>query len=88
MTREDDIRDFVFQRVLGSDSQTKTIALLGIIHGKEAIMSLERAAFTIDDEDLLKSLPTHGLLEVKNIDSNDIYSWNVGTIVQDIDSNP
>jgi m7GpppX diphosphatase len=70
---------------LTTDAQTKTVTLLGTIRGEHAIVTLEKTAFPLDNSRLFDDLLVQ---DVKNLDTNDIYSWNLATVHQDLDSAP
>ncbi|KAG7860644.1 hypothetical protein KL939_001211 [Ogataea angusta] len=73
---------FQFERLLSSDSQLKTIALLGTIDGQQAILQLEKSHF---DTARLPDLPVQ---EIREIASNDVYHWAMTTLQQSADSDP
>lgn len=80
------IDKFQFQRVLKSDPQTKTLVLLGTIDGQNAIVLLEKSAFSVDSE---AEVSTRKLIEdLKLIQNNDIYFWSLATLTQNVDSSP
>ncbi|KAG7829480.1 hypothetical protein KL920_002339 [Ogataea angusta] len=73
---------FQFERLLSSDSQLKTIALLGTIDGQQAILQLEKSHF---DTARLPDLPVQ---EIREIASNDVYHWAMTTLQQSADRDP
>ncbi|CAN6614763.1 m7GpppX diphosphatase [Trichomonascus vanleenenianus] len=79
------VEKFVYTETLSSKSMLKSATLLGTIDGEPAIVTLEKLPFNITDPDFLKSL---NLAEVRNLDVNDIYSWNVATVHQDLETRP
>lgn len=78
------IAKFQSQRVLKSDPQTKSLAILGTIEGKDAIISLEKSPFSVDDDfnvaDAVES--------IRLIQNNDIYYWSLANLVQHLDNTP
>lgn len=98
------IKRFKFLKVLDSSPQSKVISLLGLIDGKDAIITAEKTHFTFDENIKKpssdgKSTPIiyhvenpysiiNGVSSLKEITSNDIYHWGVATIKQDLDDNP
>lgn len=73
-------------QILKSDTQTKSIAILGTINEKLAIVSLEKTAFGIsevEDAALCKVIES-----VRLINSNDVYFWSMAALVQDLDTVP
>ncbi|KAG7691479.1 hypothetical protein KL930_001164 [Ogataea haglerorum] len=73
---------FQFERLLSSDSQLKTIALLGTIDGRAAILQLEKSHFDT------ASLPRLPVQEIREIASNDVYHWAMTTLQQSADRDP
>ncbi|KAH3668679.1 hypothetical protein OGAPHI_002433 [Ogataea philodendri] len=71
---------FEFGRVLSSDSQLKTVALLGSIDGKDAILQLEKSHFDVSQ---LPQLPVD---QIREIASNDVYFWAMTTLKQSLDN--
>lgn len=70
-------------RLLKSDPQTKTVAVLGTIDGQDAIVSLEKLAFAFDEfkfDQVVESL--------KTINTNDIYYWSQANLVQNLEEVP
>lgn len=78
------VKRFKYKETLGTNSLMKTITLLGTIDDKDAIVTLQKLQFT-EDEDFFKDL---GVDDIRNLDCNDVYSWNVATVIQDINSRP
>ncbi|KAA8915730.1 hypothetical protein TRICI_002112 [Trichomonascus ciferrii] len=66
-------------------SLSKTLILLGLIEGQDAIVTLQKLPFMIDDGEFFRTL---GLDQIHHLDTNDVYSWNVATILQDAERNP
>jgi m7GpppX diphosphatase len=64
---------FQLERVLNQDQNGRRISLLGSIHEKPALVSLERAAFPTDPSVLRNFLLA--LTQTKNLGANDIYRW-------------
>ncbi|CAK7897862.1 m7GpppX diphosphatase [[Candida] anglica] len=80
------IAKFNFSKVLTSNPQTKSIVLLGQIDGEDAIVSIEKSHFISSDEspiDLTKLVQ-----DLRLIQQNDIYSWSLANLAQDIESAP
>lgn len=64
------------------DLASKSIILLGKVEDKQAIVSLEKVAFSLDGETDISAL---GLLEIQEQDHNDVYFKGVGTMTQNLD---
>jgi m7GpppX diphosphatase len=80
------IRKFVYSEVLNSDAQAKFVVLLGTIEGTPAVVTLEKAPFP-ESQTFFEKLGSN-LVDIRNLDTNDIYSWNVATVAQDVDTAP
>ncbi len=80
------IDQFQFKRVLQSNPQTKTIVLLGTIDSKDAIVSIEKSHFIVDDQNL--SLRPQIVKAAQLINNNAIYFWSSVNLVQDLALNP
>jgi m7GpppX diphosphatase len=79
------VSKFVFNKLLKSDSQTKSVVFLGEIDGVHAIVMIEKSHFVIDEDHFkIKSL----IDEVLTINSNDIYYWSNATLFQDLQNCP
>lgn len=98
MSLESLIPKFQFEKVLDSNPQTKTMALLGTIDSKPAIVTVEKTNFTFD-EGLEGVLPQekhcndefsciNSIDKITTITENDIYHWGLCTLEQDIKKNP
>ena len=77
---------FVPTQILKTDTQTKTVVILGAIDGVNAIASLEKTAFAISEvgQATLGRLVDSILL----INNNDVYFWSLANLVQDLERNP
>ncbi|KAI5958145.1 hypothetical protein CANMA_004299 [Candida margitis] len=81
------IKQFQFERLLKSDTQAKTIALLGRISNEYAIVIIEKSAFNV--ETLNSHNNTSHLIErISTINSNDVYSWGTALLYQDLEQLP
>lgn len=67
------IPDFRLIRLLNSDQAGRRISLLGEIHGQQALLIAERAAFDTSPG-ILDRFST-SLTRIKNLGANDIYAW-------------
>lgn len=83
---EDLISQFHAERILQSDSQTKTLVVLGTINNINAIVTIEKSAFGIDD--VLDFKLDNVVESIKLINNNDIYFWSLANLAQDIQENP
>lgn len=99
MSLQELIPKFQFEKILDSNPQTKTMALLGKIDSKYAIITVEKTNFTFDEslEGILPQGEKHcndefsclnSIDKIKTITGNDIYQWGLCTLRQDIDKNP
>ncbi|KAH3672349.1 hypothetical protein WICMUC_004321 [Wickerhamomyces mucosus] len=90
MALQEIVKKFQFDRVLTSNPQTKTVALLGFIDGKQAIISFEKSHFLISKNDSLQTAQSFltSILDVKPITENDVYHWGLITLFQDIEKTP
>ncbi|PHH83653.1 hypothetical protein CDD82_5411 [Ophiocordyceps australis] len=66
---------FELERILNQDQAGRRISLLGKIDGQPALLSVERAPFSLD-EGWLSSLPRR-FAKVQNLGVNDVYSWTL-----------
>ena len=81
------VNSFKFERVLASNPQTKTIALLGTIDDKPGIITVEKSHFSFDETNLDGVLPIrtcvsdfafiNGIEKVKTTAYNDNYYWGL-----------
>lgn len=79
------ISKFVFHKILNSDPQTKSAALLGEIDGDQGIVTIEKSHFVIDEDNFeIKDL----IDDVLTINNNDIYYWSNATLLQDLQNSP
>lgn len=78
------ISRFNFEKVLSSNTQTKTIAVLGTIDGENAIISIELAHFRYTDS----FIPQEFISKLSLIDQNDVYHWFSATLQQDLENHP
>lgn len=79
------LEEFRSRQTLLVDTQTKSMVLLGTIRGDQAIVSLEKTAFTDSAESSAVRL-SDMLIDSKLIDHNDIYYWSWGLLAQDLAS--
>lgn len=80
------IKKFQFQEILDQNSLTKTVILLGTVDGEYAIATLQKLPFSTEEgSSFFQDL---GLDQVKHLELNDVYSWNLATIKQDIEDAP
>lgn len=84
MTLQSLLDQFRLTRILKTDSQTKLLAVLGKINEDDAIVSFEKTAFSVADDVDITSL----VEQLELIQNNDIYFWSLGTLSQDIKTNP
>jgi m7GpppX diphosphatase len=84
MAIESLIPKFHFTRVLKSEANTKTVALLGQIEGQDAILSLEKCHFNMAS---LDTIPTQ-ISDLSTDATNDIYQWGVGTLISSLPEYP
>lgn len=70
-----------------TDTESKNIILLGTIEGKNAVVTLEKLPFDLNPS-ILSDFKSLGIQDVKLLDVNDVYSWNLATLIQDLDSHP
>ncbi|CCH41905.1 hypothetical protein BN7_1444 [Wickerhamomyces ciferrii] len=83
------IPKFQFKRVLVSNPQTKSTALLGQIDSKDAIITLEKTNFLLDDGTSTDNIPCINTIEqIATTTQNDIYHWGLCTLKQDLETNP
>ncbi|KAB8342779.1 hypothetical protein FH972_022377 [Carpinus fangiana] len=64
---------FQFERLLNQDQAGRRISLLGKINEEPAILSVERAAFSVETPVLASLAQT--VTNVSNLGANDIYNW-------------
>lgn len=77
------LKRFRLQEVLDEDTSTKSIWLLGTIEENEAVLVLERLAFSgerIEAETRSKGPPLLGACDLHTMEHNDIYSWATGMV--------
>lgn len=86
MLIEDLIPQFEAEKILKSDPQTKTFAILGSIKGESAIVTLEKSAFAFEDPSSFELDKV--VKSIKLINNNDIYFWSLANLTQNIDENP
>lgn len=77
------VQKFSFTRLLKSDPQTKSIALLGTIDSQDAIMSLEKSHFDTDAFQLQSAVS-----DVHEINHNDVYYWSLTSLNQQLPDVP
>lgn len=90
MTLKDHVSKFVFERVLDSNPQTKSLVLLGTIDSQHAIVTLEKTHFSVesDSSSELASALLKTIEQVKLNTVNDIYHWGLTTMEHDLEKNP
>ncbi|OBA23717.1 scavenger mRNA decapping enzyme [Metschnikowia bicuspidata var. bicuspidata NRRL YB-4993] len=77
---------FTPTEVLKTDTQTKSVVILGTVDGENAICSLEKTAFSISEVgDALLSKLVDG---IQLINDNDVYLWSMAALVQDLEKSP
>ncbi|KAI3405162.2 hypothetical protein KGF56_002118 [Candida oxycetoniae] len=98
MSRIELLEDFKFSCLLNSDTQTKTIAVLGTIKQDRAIIVIEKTPFNVDlftkdggggssssnDDNPISIL----LKDLREINSNDVYTWAKATLKQNLSDLP
>ncbi|EGW30128.1 uncharacterized protein SPAPADRAFT_144541 [Spathaspora passalidarum NRRL Y-27907] len=77
------IGKFQFVRILKSDSQTKTISLLGSIDNEHAIITLEKSHFQFENHKVNELIQ-----DISLINNNDIYYWSIGSLLQQLPELP
>lgn len=98
------VKRFQFIRVLNSNPQSKVLSLLGTIDSQDAIITLEKTHFTVNESgevngdneapttgtDMVddRSLSIKDIEHLKEITCNDIYYWGLTMLRQDLDTNP
>lgn len=85
MSIEQLVKQFQFKKLLNSNPQTKTVVLLGEIDSKDAIISIEKSHFKLDDD---KYSVNDNVSDLKQIQSNDVYYWSAATLVQQLPESP
>lgn len=78
------LQKFVAKQTLKVDPQSKIIVLLGTIHGKEAIVSIEKTSFPYTETSLPPELSAL-LTDTKLINQNDVYYWSLALLKQNLD---
>ncbi|KAL8752058.1 MAG: hypothetical protein Q9199_006008 [Rusavskia elegans] len=86
MASEALVPQFKLDRLLNQDQGGRRITLLGSIADKPTLLTAERAAFPSD----IKTLEAfhRNLADVKNLGTNDIYHWYLGSVGHGEDSPP
>ena len=96
------IERFKFTRILDSNPQSKILSLLGTIDSQDAIITLEKTHFTINEPETVddETLDTLGgvangrplnineIEQLREITCNDIYYWGLTVLKQDLENNP
>ncbi|ODV85014.1 hypothetical protein CANARDRAFT_28738 [[Candida] arabinofermentans NRRL YB-2248] len=86
MTLSDLVARFQYQETLDSNSQLKTLVLLGTIDSEPAILSFEKTHFNISLDELESNkLP---IISIKEIESNDVYHWGMNLLESNINTTP
>lgn len=78
MSIESLVKQFQYKKLLKSDPQTKTIAILGAINSQDAIISIEKSHFITDDGFSVNDAVT----DLQMIQNNDVYYWSAASLVQ------
>lgn len=78
------VKSFKFEKVLSSNSLTKTIVFLGTIKDETAIITIEKSHIKVDDDFNFSNFVN----EVLEINHNDIYHWFSADLNEKLDSNP
>lgn len=81
------IAQFQFERLLKSDTQAKTVALLGLIQDKQAVLIIEKSAFNVDSINSSNGI-SQLIDNVSTINSNDVYNWGKALLHQDLEQLP
>lgn len=81
------IKQFQFDRLLKTDTQAKTVAILGRILGEPAILILEKSAFNAESISHNNKI-THLIDTITTINSNDVYSWGNAILYQNLEQLP
>lgn len=81
------ISKFQFSRILSSNPQTKSIVFLGSIDGEDAIVSIEKSHFIVENEGNV-NLSKDFVQQVRLINENDVYRWSSVNLVQDLLTSP
>lgn len=87
MALESLIPKFRFSRILNSNANSKSVALLGTVEGHgedQAILLLEKSLFNLSSFDSLSSQIDQVLTSAEN----DIYQWGTGTLYSDVQQSP
>lgn len=98
------VKKFKFIRILDSNPQSKILSMLGSIDKKDAIITVEKTHFAMNETVRRQSqdgeaVPVlyscedefsciNGIEELKSITSNDIYHWGLTILKQDMEHNP
>ncbi|CAL9727802.1 m7GpppX diphosphatase [Monosporozyma unispora] len=98
------VKRFKFIRVLDSNPQAKILSMLGSIDKKDAIITVEKTHFAMEETVRRQSqdgedVPVlyrcedefsciNGIEQLKEITSNDIYHWGMTVLKQDMEHNP
>lgn len=79
------IGQFKFVKLLKTDPQTKSIVLLGTINSENAIISIEKSHFIVDESDVkVKELVD----KLQIINHNDVYYWSLALLTQSLPDFP
>lgn len=77
----DRLQTFKLTEILSSNPQTKTIVSLGTIEDKPALVTIYRTQIP----DISDGFPIE---EIKLIEKNDVYSWALATVTQNLEDSP
>lgn len=75
---------FTFTRLLKSDPQTKSIVVLGSIDAKDAIVSIEKSHFIVQDD----KFDIKSVTDLELIQNNDVYYWSAALLEQKLPEIP
>lgn len=81
------VQQFQFERLLKSDTQSKTVAILGRILNERAILIIEKSVFNVESINSSNGI-SHLIDTVSTINSNDVYNWGKALLNQDLQQLP
>lgn len=81
------VQQFQFERLLKSDTQSKTVAILGRILDEHAILIIEKSVFNVESINSSNGI-SHLINTVSTINSNDVYNWGKALLNQDLQQLP
>ncbi|KAI5955983.1 hypothetical protein KGF57_003469 [Candida theae] len=81
------VKEFQVERLLKSDTQSKSVAILGRISGQYAVVVIEKTAFNVDS--IKADCGLSQIIDaVSTINSNDVYNWGKALLRQDLEQSP